>query len=238
MPLCCNTPLPSRARQQAVTNIFSPSLRSLSQRLLTFFLLATTLTATVVDRIAVVVGNQVITETEVQREVALTAFFNGEKPVYDPEAMRKAADRLVEQRLVRREMEMGNYPSATEEQKSQLLAETAKKFGDISGLERQLASSGLTLADLEQTLAWQLSLVHFIDLRFRPAIQVTAEDVQDYFRTHILPRQKPGETLRLADFRQQIFRTLSAERADQQLDEWLKHAKSITRIEYKKAVFP
>ena len=220
------------------SNILLQLLRERPQRFLTLFLLATTLTATVVDRIAVVVGNQVITETEVQREIALTAFFNGEKPVYTSEEMRKAADRLVEQKLVRREMEMGNYPSATEEQKNQLLAETAKKFGGIADLERQLTNSALTLADLEQTLAWQLSLVHFIDLRFRPAIQVTAEDVQDYFRTRILPRQKPGETLRLADFRQQIFQKLSAERADQQLDEWLKHAKSTTRIEYKKAVFP
>ena len=34
----------------------------------------------VVDRIAVTVGNQVITETEILRDIALTAFLNGEKP--------------------------------------------------------------------------------------------------------------------------------------------------------------
>src|SRR3974377_1440343 len=114
--------------------------------------------------------------------------------------MPRTADRLVEQKLVAREMEMGHYPSATEEQKNQLLEQTAKKFGGLSDLERRLAASGLTLADLEQSLAWQLSLVHFIDLRFRPAIQVTTEDIQDYFRSRVLPRQKPGENLRLADF--------------------------------------
>lgn len=207
-------------------------------RFLKLLLLTTSLTATVVDRIAVIVGDQVITETEIQQEIALAAFFNGEKPVYTPEEMRKAADRLVEQKLIRREMEMGHYPSATEEQKSQLLEQTAKKSGGLPDLERQLAASGLTLADLEQNLAWQLSLIHFTDLRFRPAVQVTTQDIQDYFRSHILPRQKPGENLRLADFRQQIFQKLSAERTDQQLDEWLKHAKTTTRIEYKKAVFP
>jgi hypothetical protein len=207
-------------------------------RFLAIPLLAATLAATVVDRIAVTVGNQVITQTEILREIALAAFLNGEKPSYAPQEMRKAADRLVEQKLVHREMEMGNYPFATVEQRNQLLAETAKKVGGVPELERQLAAVGLTLADLEQHLSWQLTLVRFIDLRFRPAIQVSAQDIQDYYRDHVLPRQKPGETLRLADFRDRILETLSAERADQQLDEWLKHAKTTTRIDYKKALFP
>jgi hypothetical protein len=43
--------------------------------------------------------------------------------------------------------------------------------------------------------------------------------------------------VRLADVRDQILATLSAQRADQQLDEWLKHEKAITRIDYKKEAF-
>ena len=78
--------------------------------------------AAVVDRIAVTVGNQVITETEILREIALTAFLNGEKPSFTPDNKRKAADQLVEQKLVRKEMEMGRYPEATEDQAKELLA--------------------------------------------------------------------------------------------------------------------
>ena len=47
--------------------------------LLTIFLGAQA--QSVVDRIAVVVGDQVITESEVRREVRLTAFLNGFKHV-------------------------------------------------------------------------------------------------------------------------------------------------------------
>jgi peptidyl-prolyl cis-trans isomerase SurA len=191
----------------------------------------------VVDRIAVTVGNQVITETEILREIALTAFLNGEKPAFTPENKRKAADQLVEQKLVHKEMDMGHYPGANEDQAKELLAKTAKNVGGESEMQRQLTADGLTEDDLEKHLLWQLTLVHFIDLRFRPAIQVTPQDVQDYYRREVLPKQKPGQAVRLADVRDQILETLSAQRADQQLDEWLKHAKTTTRIDYRKEAF-
>jgi hypothetical protein len=201
------------------------------------FLMASLAGATVVDRIAVTVGNQVITETEVLQDIALTAFLNGEKPVYTPESKRAAADREVEQKLIRKEMELGHYPEATKEQAQELLDKTAKNVGGQAEMERQLAALGLTVSDLEKNLLWQLTLTHFIDLRFRPAIQVTAEDVRDYYTREVLPKEKPGQGRRLADVRDDILAKLSAQRADQQLDEWLKHEKAITRIDYKKEAF-
>jgi hypothetical protein len=199
--------------------------------------LASLASAIVVDRIAVTVGNQVITETEILRDIALTAFLNGEQPSFTLENKRKAADREVEQKLIRREMDLGHYPEASDDQAAELLDSTAKNVGGEEELERRLKSAGLTVSDLEQHLLWQLTLVRFIDLRFRPAIQVTAQDVQEYYTREFLPRQKPGQQVRLADVRDEIQETLSAQRADQQLDEWLKHEKVITRIDYKKEAF-
>jgi len=193
--------------------------------------------AAVVDRIAVTVGNQVITETEILREIAITAFLNGEKPSFTPENKRKAADQLVEQKLVHKEMELGHYPEATDEQAMELLAEMRKNVGGEQELQRKLAANGLTRDDLEKHLLWQLTLVRFIDLRFRPAIQVTAQDVLDYYRKEVAPKQNAGQRVPFVDVRDQIQQTLSAQRADQQLDEWLKHAKTTTRIDYKKEAF-
>jgi hypothetical protein len=193
--------------------------------------------AAVVDRIAVTVGNQVITETEIIQEIALTAFLNGEKPAFTAENKRKAADQLVEQKLVRKEMDMGHYPEAGDDQAKELLAKTAKNLGGEDQMRRELAADGLTESDLEKHLLRQLTLVRFIDLRFRPAIQVTAQDVADYYQRVVVPKQTPGQNAALADVRDQILQVLTTERADQQLDEWLKHAKTTTRIEYKKEVF-
>ena len=194
-------------------------------------LTALPLTAGVVDRIAVTVGDQVITETEILREIAMTAFLNGDKPSFTAAEKRKAADRLVEQKLVRKEMVLGHYPAATTEQADELLAATEKRVGGDVELRSRLALYGLTPDDLERHLQWQATLVHFIDLRFRPAIQVTAADVRDYYAKEVGPKQK------FADVSNQILETLSAQRADAQLDEWLAHAKTTTRIDYKQKVF-
>jgi len=115
-----------------------------------------------------------------------------------------------------------------------LLAKTARNVGGEQEMQNRLVADGLTEGDLEKHLRWQLTLVRFIDLRFRPAIQVTTQDAQDYYRKNIMPKQKPGQAVRFLDVRDQILDTLTAQRADQQLDEWLKHAKATTRIDYKK----
>jgi hypothetical protein len=206
-------------------------------RLAAMLMVFTAADGAVVDRIAVTVGNQVITETELLREIALTAFMNGEKPSFTAENKQKAADQLVEQKLVKKEMEMGRYPAATEDQAKGLLDATVKNLGGDAAMRRQLAADGLTEKDVEDHLLWQLTLVRFIDLRFRPSIQVTNQDVQEYFRREILSKQAAGETARLSDVRDKVMEALYAQRADQLLDEWLKHAKTTTRIDYKKEAF-
>ena len=72
--------------------------------------------AEVIDRIAVTLDNQIITESEVAREIRLTAFLNGDPLDFSPEARRKAAGRLVEQKLIRREIDLGRYLEPSKEE--------------------------------------------------------------------------------------------------------------------------
>ncbi|HEY5163139.1 MAG TPA: hypothetical protein VII81_09020, partial [Terriglobales bacterium] len=59
--------------------------------------------AGVIDRVAVVVGTQVITESEVLLEVRLTEFFNGQPLDLGVDQRKAAAERLVDQQLIRNE---------------------------------------------------------------------------------------------------------------------------------------
>jgi hypothetical protein len=76
-----------------------------------------------------------------------------------------------------------------------------------------------------------LTLAHFIDLRFRPAVQVTNGDIEKYYREQF------GSSQALADVRARITETLQAQRSDAALDAWLKDTKAHTVIEYRKEVF-
>src|SRR5712692_11432276 len=70
--------------------------------------------AEVLDRIAIVVGNTAITKTEVAHEARIAAFINGEAPDLGPAGKRRAAERLVEQELIRREIGLAHYADSGE----------------------------------------------------------------------------------------------------------------------------
>src|SRR5256885_916748 len=82
--------------------------------------------AEIIDRVAVVVGNRVITESEILREVRLTAFLNGAPLDFSAASKRKTAERLVEQRLIHIENEASLYPLPTAESVEQALKEIGR----------------------------------------------------------------------------------------------------------------
>src|SRR5947209_5525072 len=71
------------------------------------------LEAEIIDRIAISVGNQVITEGQVGEEIRLTAFLNHEKLDLSIAERKKAAGRLIEQALVKRDLDLSRYPVPT-----------------------------------------------------------------------------------------------------------------------------
>ena len=176
---------------------------------------AVPLGAVIVDRVAITVGNKVITESEIDLRIRLTAFEGDEKPDFSLAARRQAAERLIDQKLVEREMDIGRYP--------RVAPEAAKQVTPDAVLT--LKNAGLTPDDLARDLAWQKQLLTFLSLRFRPAVQVTDEDVEKYFKDQSLKGQ-------LNDLRAQIEEKLTGERAGKELDLWLQDQRKRTRIEY------
>jgi hypothetical protein len=75
-----------------------------------------------VDRIAITAGNQVITDSEIDQRIRLTAFENGDQPNLAPAVRKTAADRLIDEKLVEHEMEVGHYPRMSAERRKALLA--------------------------------------------------------------------------------------------------------------------
>src|SRR6266540_2955692 len=99
--------------------------------------------AEIIDRIAVTVGTTVITESEVLRQMRLIAFQNHEKPDFSPEKRRAAAEKLVEQTLIRREIEVNRYSKATPADVEKTLKELKASYGSEQAFRKALASYGL-----------------------------------------------------------------------------------------------
>lgn len=126
----------------------------------------------VLDRIAAVVGGHVITESEVVEEVRITQFLNGQKLDLSPAARRAAAERLVDQQLIRDEMQIGSYREPRETAVDATLAEfRAQHFGGSEAAMRaSLQKYGLSESDLKRHLLWQIAAVRFTNSRFHVGI--------------------------------------------------------------------
>ena len=200
---------------------------------LCFFSLAVAGQAVIVDRIAVTVGNQAITDGQIDQEIRLSSLLNQTDPEITAAARRAASDRLVEQALIRREMSFGSYPPVPAAQIDQAVASTEKARGGAAALDGLLKKDRLTRRDLRDYLEWQLALLKFIELRFRPAVEVTNEDVENYYKAHVAVKPAPdGTTPSLRDLHDQIEQKLTGERVDIQLDEWIKRSRTRTALRY------
>jgi len=208
---------------------------------LLFTLLTAATRAEVIDRVAVTLDNQVITASEIELEVRVTAFLNGDTLDFSPEARRKAAGRLIEQKLIHKEMQVGRYALPSPEKAGPMLkAIQAQRFHTLEEYRQILAQYGISEDELKAHLLWQLSLLRFIEIRFRPGVQVSDTQIQAYFdanRTKLEEEAGASKKLTLDDLRGRIRETLTEQGADKQLDEWLAETRKRTRIEFHEEAF-
>jgi len=188
--------------------------------------------AEILDRIAVSVGNRVITQSDVDREIRITALLNGDQPDFSSANKRATAERMVDQALVRIELEASRYLVPAPEEADAALQELRRRFPDALAYHRALAAHGVDEDDLKARLLWQLTLVRFVGVRFRPGIQVGDEEIRNYYNEHFR-----GESVTLDDARDQIEQILIGQAANQQADEWLKEARKRTRIDSHEEAF-
>ena len=186
----------------------------------------------IIDRIAVSVGNAVITQSEIEQEIRITAFLNSEPADFGGEARRKAAERLVEQKLVRREITLSRYPVPPAAEAEPRLKGLMARYPDGSVFRQALEKYGISERELLDHLLWQLTLLRFVDVRFRPGVQVSDEEVRAYFEKKVAPASAS-----LDDVREKIEQVLIAERVDHDLDQWLKVARQRVGVEYRKEAF-
>lgn len=204
-------------------------------------MLCTTAQAEIIDRIAVSVGNRVVTVSDIDRQLRLSAFQSGTKPELSAAARRKAGESMVDQMLVRRELEMARYPEPDASEVDALLKEfKGEQYSSDADYRRALAEYGLTESDVREQLLWQRRFLSFISVRFRPAVQVSEQDIRDYFEKTVLPAAQGANRdarFTLEEFRDRILSKLTGDRVDQATETWLAEVRGRTEIVFHEEAF-
>ena len=147
---------------------------------------------------------------------------------------------MVDQMLIRTEIEESRYPPPSAADTAAALQEEKTRYGNDAAYRRALAAYGVSEDDLKARLIWQLMLVRFLDLRFRPGIQISPEEILKYFNDHMradLIKAHPGQTPSVDAYSAGIEQTLITEAASEQVEQWLKEARRRIQIRYHDEVF-
>lgn len=178
-------------------------------------LIASASFAGVVDRVAIVIGKQVVTESELLDDLRLTQFINNEPLDLSADARRTAAEHLVDQELIRRELELSGYAKPPAAEADALLRKFRQsRFRSDADFRAALHRYGVTVDELKRRLLWQLTAVRFVDFRFG---------------------SQPPESDGRAAGRAAADAPVAS--ADQQMDAWLKQTRSDTKITQKPEAF-
>lgn len=196
-------------------------------------LLPALLGAVVVDRVAVRVENAIIKDSDINRIVRVTEFLNGDPLDVGTKARRDACKRLIDQAFIRQEIQVGDYPRASWDEADEQIARLKKdRYKTQAAFDQALERYGLVEPDLRFEFQWQLTVLRFIDLRFKPAVLVSDDEVERYYREHqaSLKKANPGDNS-LNALRESIHDIVVGEKVNTLFFSWLDDHRKEARIE-------
>lgn len=192
------------------------------------------------DRVAVRVGKDAITESALRRHLRMEAFFARKTPDLSPASRRKAADRLVDQMLIKRELELNRFaPPPAAEVEAQIEQLMKARHEDAAALATSLQSYGFSLDDLRNEIQYQIMLLRFVDFRFSAGVLVTDAEIQELYEKEVVPealhRNVPAPTPDEA--RAGIVKLSTYRKTNAALEQWLAQARQQVKIHFFEEAF-
>jgi len=186
-----------------------------------------------IDRLLAAVNGKVITDLDLKMARTLNAVLDlgRNKP---PPSRKEELDQLIDQELIRQEMD--NYPvpqaqiDAVVQEKIAYLRDV---YAEIGGLPALLGQLGLEAAELTKKIRIIVLNEKFVSLRFGPFVTVSAAEIEEYYRVKYIPdMKKRGFTPHtLAEVSSQIEVLLKEIKKDEAAAQWLDNIRKNSSIE-------
>jgi peptidyl-prolyl cis-trans isomerase SurA len=187
-----------------------------------------------IDRVVVAVNGKIIAESDLRlaRNLNTLLLFGRNAP--ETSHREDQISRLIDLELIRQELE--NFPLDLSEQSliETRVEELKSGYAEIGGIAPIMSRLGLQVDELQTYLRLQASILRFVNLRFRPFVSISSEEVQAYYRERLLPRLQEAKSPvpPLDQVSVAIEDILREEKVSSALDAWIKEIRSHSRIEY------
>ncbi len=221
----------SHSYSRLVCGWYIAVLRYVSAFALMLIVLSDAAHCQVIDRLLATVNGEVITESEVAWELALD-------PEVQPldlsvENKRLMLERVIDQRILRQEAaKIPQNPPTDEQILEYRTKELIARFGSQEAFQARMRAVGLDGVTVREIISRRLSLLKYIDFRFRSFVLVQPSEIERYYQEVALPRMRNrgGHIRTLDEMRAEITTILSEERINADLDRFLDEARAQAQI--------
>ena len=181
-----------------------------------------------IDRIAARVEGDIILWSQVRTLSRYQLLVDGKA-----ESDAAILDRLVDQWIVKNEAETARFPHPSDTDIAHGIDHLRDSFASPEEYRKRQQDSGLNDKEIRQMVASQLYLSNYLDSRFRPAVQVSPQQVEDFYQQAVIPRAKAHNQAPppLDASREYIQQALIQRAINDQADVWLKESRARLHVE-------
>jgi len=185
-----------------------------------------------IDRIAAVVNEEIITLTDIDKAVQLCPGFN-RKQESEEEFYAGVLKTLIDYKMVY--LEYKNDFQLQEEDYAEVQTAVIEKFGSLDQLMSRLQSFDMDWADFKAYIREKVLYEKVLKKRLQEKITINFKDIEAFYHNEYLPQQERMDLkpLSLIEMFPRIENHLREVRTRQKLDEWLAEIRSAYKIENK-----
>jgi hypothetical protein len=180
------------------------------------------------DQIAARVENDIILRSEVRALSRYQLLVDGKA-----ESDQAILDRLVDQWIVKSEADTARFPHPSDAEIAHGVEHLQAAFASPEEYQSRKRQSGLSDTEIRRMVAQQLYLSNYLDSRFRPAVQVSSKQVEDFYQDAVIPRAKARNQAppALDASREYIQEALVQRGINEQAEIWLKESRARLHVE-------
>jgi hypothetical protein len=180
------------------------------------------------DQIAARVEGDVILLSEVRTLSRYQMLVDGKS-----ESDAAILDRLIDQWIVRNEADTARFPHPADVEIAHGVEHLETSFASPEEYQARKKQSALSDKEIQRMVAGQLYLSNYLDSRFRPAVQVDAKQVEDFYQQAVVPRAKARNQAPppLDASREYIQEALMQRGINDQAEVWLKESRARLHVE-------
>ncbi|MGH9546078.1 MAG: SurA N-terminal domain-containing protein [Terriglobales bacterium] len=190
----------------------------------------------VIDRIVATVNGHIILLSDWEDALRYQAFSSA-RPLdqMTAEDRKSTLDHLIDQELLREQLDASNVQPASPEDVAQRVVEIRKQYPEAEtelGWRALLDRYRLNQGSLTNQVALELELMRLVDARLRPSVTVDSKSIESYYNQELLPqlRQSGGQNVPLANVTAKIKEVLTQKKINQLLVAWLQNLRAGSEI--------